>query len=57
MPMNTTPFPPDLAYCIKVAAAFYDISPSAYVRTMVQRAIDDLADHNPLLREVFSHKH
>jgi hypothetical protein len=54
--MSYTPLPPDLAYCVRIAAAWYDLSPSRYIRYCVQRELDDLADHNPILKEAFTHK-
>jgi hypothetical protein len=47
---------PHLDYCVRVAASWYDITPKHYVRVMVQRGLDDAADHNPILREAFNHK-
>jgi hypothetical protein len=55
-PMHYTDFDPSLAYCVRLAAAWYGMTPSKYVRVMVQRAVDDLADHNPLIREAFDNR-
>jgi hypothetical protein len=55
--MSYTPLPPDLEHCVRIAAAWYDMSPSRYVRTMIERSIEDLADHNPVLKAAFNHKH
>lgn len=55
-PEEPTNLGPDLDYCIRVAAAWYDISPMRYVKIAVQRVLDDAADHNPVLREAFNHK-
>jgi hypothetical protein len=49
-------FDPDMAYRIRLAASWYGMTPSKYVRVMVTRALDDLADHNPLIREAFDNR-
>jgi hypothetical protein len=54
--MSYTPLPPDLHHCVKVAAAWYDLSASKYVQLIIQRAIDEVADNNPVLREAFKYQ-
>ena len=55
-PAHYTPFDPDLAYRVRLASAWYGMTPSKYVRLMVERAVDELADTNPLMREAFNNK-
>ena len=47
---------PELSFGAKVAAAYYNISPSEYVRISVQKNLDQLADSNPLMREILTIK-
>jgi len=54
--MHFSDFDPDLAYCVRLAASWYGMTPSKYIRVMIQRAVDELADHNPLMREAFDNK-
>jgi hypothetical protein len=47
---------PDLSYRIRIAAAWYNLSPSAYMRVSLTRVVDELADTNPLIREAYNHR-
>ena len=54
--MSYTRLPPDLEHAVRIAAAFFDTSPSRYIQTTVARAIEDLGSHNPVLRAAFDHR-
>jgi hypothetical protein len=54
--MHYSDLPADLAFAVKVAAAFADVSPSMWIRIMVQRAVEAECDINPLFRAVIDHK-
>jgi len=54
--MSYTPLPPDLEHSVRIAAAFYDQSPSRFILNTVQKAISDLATHNSVLRAAFEHR-
>ena len=45
-----TEFPPELAHRVRVAAALADMTPSRYVRTLVERKLAELAEVTPVLR-------
>jgi hypothetical protein len=51
-----TDFDPELTYALKVAAQFYRVSTPTYIRTKLQQALDELADANPLYKEIIDHK-
>jgi len=54
--MQHTEFDPDLAYALRHAAVFYRLSTPQYIRQILQRAVDDLCDANPLYKEIIDHK-
>jgi hypothetical protein len=54
--MHYTELPTDLAFAVKVAAAFADVSPSKWIHLMVQRAVEAECDTNPLFRAIVDHK-
>jgi hypothetical protein len=54
--MQHTEFDPELTYALRHAAVFYRLSTPQYIRQILQRAVDDLCDANPLYKEIIDHK-
>jgi hypothetical protein len=54
--MQHTEFEPELAYALRHAANFYRMSTAKYIRVKLQQAIDELAEANPLYREIIETK-
>jgi hypothetical protein len=54
--MQHTEFEPELAYALRHAANFYRMSTAKYIRTKLQQAVDELAEANPLYREIIETK-
>jgi hypothetical protein len=52
--MRPAEFDPDLTYYARVAADWYGITPSEFIRMAVQRYCDELADWNPNVRAAYA---
>jgi hypothetical protein len=54
--MSITDFPEDLGFRIRVASALAGMTPSRYVRETMARVTAELADVNPLIRQVYERR-
>ncbi len=54
--MRTDELGPELTSDVRLASAWYNLSPAQYVRIVVRRALDELCDFQPLLREAMEMK-
>jgi hypothetical protein len=51
--MSVTDFNEDLAFRIRVASALENVTPSRYVRQVMERVTSELAAANPFVRQVY----
>jgi hypothetical protein len=51
--LSITDFDEDLAFRIRVASALENVTPSRYVRQVMQRVTSELAEANPFIRNVY----
>ncbi len=52
--MRAGPLDSDTSFQLKIAAAWYNKSPSECMRIALQKWLDDVADSNPFLRELMT---
>jgi hypothetical protein len=54
--MHPTEIPDDLAFEIGVAANFYNMSRSAFIRHSIRKRLDQVADLSPILKAAMEMK-